>query len=64
MTVGEVISLLTACASEHDGLLMRKGISDIEIIDNKVVLYFSDYNTADYIITGKTECKYEYRRND
>lgn len=61
MTVGEVISLLTACASEHDDLLMRKSISNIEVVrDDRIVLYFTDGNTLNCVITGKTECKHEY----
>ena len=51
MTVGEVISALTLCASEiNDGkdyLLMAKGVLEIDVKNGCIEVSFSDYNTAD-----------------
>lgn len=50
MTVGEVIALLSKYASDEDTLLMRKSIYSIDVSDDGIQLYFTDWNTEDYFI--------------
>ena len=51
MTVGEVISALTICASNEDSLLMGREIYGITIIGDCIDISFVDSNTEDYSIT-------------
>lgn len=50
MSIGEVISALTLCASsfddDKDHLLMLRDAYEIEVHDNYILVYFVDANTT------------------
>lgn len=51
MTVGEVIAILAEwCGTWKDELLFNKGISAIDVYDDKIKLSFTDGNTQNYTI--------------
>lgn len=51
MTVGEVIALLAKYCSDEDYLLMCRSIYDIEVREDHIVVYTTDNNSADVLIS-------------
>ena len=62
MTVGEVISALTICASNKDSFLMGREIYGITIKGDYIDISFVDSNTEDYSITINGEKINEWSR--
>lgn len=61
MPVGEVIALLCKHASslDRDHILMMKDIDSIEVNDEYIKLYFTDFNTRNYYLYQDGTVKYE-----